>query len=126
MTTTTRRQLHQFGASEYLVKKVTKALTPIKKERRAYVYDLVEVIGSIRYFLDHTKLRPNTCQKLEIIIFRLNEIISANLKNVVAVNFVKPENSYQVSNPDELLALYKQILELEADIDERSGRQQNA
>jgi len=56
----TRKQLREFGASAYLVQRLTKALQPMGRQGRAYDYAVDQVIGAIRRLLTTPRVRKTT------------------------------------------------------------------
>lgn len=56
----TRKQLHDFGITDYLVKRLTKALKPRVLKGRAYEYNIQQVLDSIRSLMSTPKVRRTT------------------------------------------------------------------
>jgi hypothetical protein len=56
----TRKQLREFGTSEYLAKQLTRGLQPAGRQGRAYVYDVELVLTAIRDRLNAPRLRKAT------------------------------------------------------------------
>lgn len=56
----TRKQLHDFGITDYLVKRLTKALKPRVLKGRVYEYNIQQVQDSIRSLMSTPKVRGTT------------------------------------------------------------------
>ncbi|MBE9118632.1 hypothetical protein IQ249_22335 [Lusitaniella coriacea LEGE 07157] len=82
---TTRKQLQGYGATRYQAQVVTKNLTPVAKQNRAYAYALTDVITSIREYLQRPRIKATTRQTLEIVLQSLLE----RLGNVLQVPFTR-------------------------------------
>lgn len=103
---TTRIQLKGYGASQYQARLITQQLTPIDIEKRAYIYDLSDVILSIKKYLNNRRIKIQTRQKLESVLTVLLE----RLGNVVTVPFIR-------GTDPQLSQVSKQLFDKIADID---------
>lgn len=56
----TRKQLKNFGATEYLVQRITRTLQPVGKRGRAYEYKTEQVLRAIRYLIYAPQNRETT------------------------------------------------------------------
>lgn len=56
----TRRDIQNLGATKYQVEAITKRLTAIGVKKRAYLYDIEDVIQSIAKRRSHPKIRAKT------------------------------------------------------------------
>ena len=104
--TTTRKQLQGYGASRYLATVLTKDLTPVTKQGRAYAYVLSDVIISIREYKKRPRIKPTTSQTLENILRSLLE----RLGNVIQVPF-------NHGTDPEISQLAKQLIQAMSDTD---------
>jgi hypothetical protein len=75
----TRKQLKSFGATDYLIKRLTHSLAPVDRQGRAYVYDLAQVIDSVRDLLETSRLRQTTKAVLHHLKKQLSEFIAESL-----------------------------------------------
>ena len=80
---TTRKQLKGYGASSYHAEVITKNVTEVAKEGRAYVYTVSDVIISIREYLQRPRVKPASRQILEGIL----QVLLERLSNVIEVPF---------------------------------------
>ncbi|MEA5509310.1 hypothetical protein VB715_05980 [Crocosphaera sp. UHCC 0190] len=103
---TTRIQLKGYGASQYQSRLITKKLTPIDIEKRTYIYDLSDVITSIKQYLERPKIQSQTRRKLESIL----KVLLERLGNVVTVPFIR-------GNDPQLSQVSKQLFDKIADVD---------
>lgn len=71
----TRRQLKSFGATDYLIKRLTRSLQPADKQGRAYVYDTAQVIHEIHNLLETPRIRQTTKAVLTHLEARLSELV---------------------------------------------------
>ena len=69
--TTTRKQLQGYGASRYLVRRLTASLVPVAKSGNAYVYSLGQAIAAIRDYSSNPRIKLATKQVLEQILAQL-------------------------------------------------------
>lgn len=76
----TRKQLKNFGASEYLVKKLTKTLNPVKNKGRIHEYNTEQVCNSIRHLMNAPKIRKTT----KVVLVQLEIEISSLVENIIA------------------------------------------
>jgi len=90
--TTTRKQLQGYGASRYLVRRLTASLVPVAKSGNAYVYSLGQAIASIRDYSSNPRIKLTTKQVLEQILAQL----LTRLDNVA--RFVAGNGTTEVSN----------------------------
>ena len=104
--TTTRKQLQGYGASRYLATVITKNLTPVTKQGKAYAYALTDVIISIREYKKRPRIKPKTSQTLENILRSLLE----RLGNVIQVPFSH-------GTDPEISELAKQLVQAMSDTD---------
>lgn len=104
--TTTRKQLTGYGASRYQATALTKNLTPVAKQGKAYAYSLTDVIISIREYLQRPRIKPTTRQTFEDIL----PVLLERLSNVIPVSFGS-------STHPEISQLAKQLTQAMADID---------
>lgn len=87
--TTTRRQLQGYGVSRYYATKLTKHLTPLCRQGKAYVYALSDVIQSLRDNIERSRIQPKTRLTLEQIL----QLLLARLGNVLEVPFSRANTS---------------------------------
>ncbi len=80
---TTRQQLQGYGATRYQAEAITKNLTSVTQQGRAYAYAVSDVILSIRNYLLRPRIQPTTRQILEAVLKALLE----RLRNVIEVPF---------------------------------------
>jgi len=76
----TRKQLKTFGATDYLVKQLTKPLQPIGKQGNAYEYETKQVLDSIYYLMDTARMRKTT----RAILAQLKIEISSRVENTIS------------------------------------------
>lgn len=76
----TRKQLNGLGATDYLVKQLTKSLQPIGKQRNAYEYETKQVLDSIYYLIDTARMRKRT----RAILTQLKTKISSRVENNIS------------------------------------------
>ena len=81
--TMTRQQLKGYGTSRYLATALTKNLTPVAKQGRAYAYSLTDVIISMREYLQRPRIKSTTRQNL----FEILPVLLERLGNVIPVPF---------------------------------------
>jgi hypothetical protein len=77
----TRNQLKDFGASEYLVRQLTRELQPAGRQERAYVYSTEQVLSAIRERLDAPKIRKATKAILAQIEIEISGLIEKPISN---------------------------------------------
>lgn len=104
--TTTRKQLQGYGASHYLAYSLTKNLTSVTKQGRAYAYVPRDVIVSIREYKKRPRIKPTTSQTLEIILRSLLE----RLGNITEVPFTR-------GTDPEMSEIAKQLIQAMSDTD---------
>jgi hypothetical protein len=80
---TTRLQLRGYGATRYQAEAVTRNLTVVANQDRAYAYPVSDVVASIREYLQRPRIQPATRQILEAVLQALLERIG----NVIEVPF---------------------------------------
>lgn len=80
---TTRLQLRGYGATRYQAEAVTRNLTVVANQDRAYAYPVSDVVASIREYLQRPRIQPATRQILEAVCRDLLERIG----NVIEVPF---------------------------------------
>jgi hypothetical protein len=80
---TTRLQLRGYGATRYQAEAITKNLTAVANQGRAYAYPVSDVVASIREYLQRPRIQPATRQILEAVLQALLE----RLGNVIEVPF---------------------------------------
>ena len=80
---TTRLQLRGYGATRYQAEAITKNLTAVANQGRAYAYPVSDVVASIRQYLQRPRIQPATRQILEAVLQALLE----RLGNVIEVPF---------------------------------------
>lgn len=80
---TTSRQLCQYGASPYHARLLTQGLTPVGVQNRTYVYDLSDVITTLRAYLERPQLKAQTRATLELVLHHLLQ----QLDNVIVAPF---------------------------------------
>ena len=85
---TTRLQLRGYGATRYQAEAITKNLTAVANQGRAYAYPVSDVVASIREYLQHPRIQPATRQILEAVLQALLE----RLGNVIEVPFAGGTN----------------------------------
>jgi hypothetical protein len=85
---TTRPQLRGYGATRYQAEAITKNLTAVANQGRAYAYPVSDVVASIRENLQHPRIQPATRQLLEAVLQALLE----RLGNVIEVPFGRGTN----------------------------------
>lgn len=71
----TRKQLREFGASDYLVKRLTKGLPPTGNQRRPYLYDRMQVLESIRSLIEAPKIHKTTKAVLKQLEVKVSELV---------------------------------------------------
>ncbi|MBD2080724.1 hypothetical protein [Leptolyngbya sp. FACHB-17] len=81
--TITRKQLRGLGLSLYLAAAITKALKPSSQKGSTYFYAVTEVIGSLREYLQRSRIKPATRETLKPALDILLDLIG----NVVPVAF---------------------------------------
>lgn len=77
----TRKQLKNFGASEYLVKQLTQGLQPIARQRSAHIYDTAQVLDAIRDKLDAPNVRKTTKAKLAQLEIEVSGLIEPSVSS---------------------------------------------
>jgi hypothetical protein len=87
--TVTRQQLQGYGATRYHAITLTKNLTPVLRKSRTYVYSLSDVVEVIRDYLQRSRIKPKTCQTLNIIL----QVLLERLGNVIEIPFSCGTNS---------------------------------
>jgi hypothetical protein len=80
---TTRLQLQGYGATRYQTEAITKNLTSVSKQGRAYAYPVSDVIASIRDYLQRPRIKPTTSQSLKAV----SQALQQRLNNVIEVPF---------------------------------------
>lgn len=80
----TRKQLHDFGITDYLVKRLTKALKPRVLKGRAYEYNIQQVLDSILRLMSTPKVRGTTkdalaCLEVKVIFLVENAPVDERL-----------------------------------------------
>ncbi|MBD1808157.1 hypothetical protein H6F98_22260 [Microcoleus sp. FACHB-SPT15] len=85
---TTRLQLRGYGATRYQAEAITKNLTAVANQGRAYAYPVSDVVASIRQYLQRPRIQPATRQILEAVLQALLE----RLGNVIEVPFGSSTN----------------------------------
>jgi len=85
---TTRPQLRGYGATRYQAEAITKNLTAVARQGRAYAYSVSDVVASIREYLQRPRIQPATRQILEAVCLALLE----RLGNVIEVPFGRGTN----------------------------------
>jgi hypothetical protein len=79
--TITRKDLIHEGANIYLVRLLTRNLYPIRIDDGTNIYQLSDVISTVRHHLNHPRTKPQTCEVLETLlgrlIFRLDNVVRA-------------------------------------------------
>ncbi len=85
---TTRLQLRGYGATRYQAEAITKNLTAVVNQGRAYAYPVSDVVASIREYLQRPRIQPATRQILEAVYRALLE----RLGNVIEVPFGRGTN----------------------------------
>ena len=83
--TITRKELINEGANTYLVRLLTHNLHPLKVEGKTNVYQLNEVIATVRHHLNH----PRTQEQTKVILEELLGHLIQRLDNVVHAPFGK-------------------------------------
>lgn len=71
----TRRQLKEFGATDYLSNQLLKPLQPAGKQGRAYEYEISQVLDAIRRLSATPRLRKTTLAKLLELEVHLSRMI---------------------------------------------------
>lgn len=74
----TRKQLKNFGATDYLVKRLIKSLQPTGKKGRAYEYGVEQMLDSIRSMMDAPRIRKTT----QLALAHLEVKVSGIVKDV--------------------------------------------
>jgi hypothetical protein len=77
----TRKQLQEFGASEYLAKQLTRDLQPAGRQGRAYAYEVEQVINAIRGRLNAPKVRKATKAILAQLEVEVSGLIEEPISN---------------------------------------------
>ena len=72
VSTTTRKQLQNMGASPYHAVRLTQSLNPIGRRGRTYLYAIDDVIRSIQQYLNRPRLKKTTYSKLQKILKTLS------------------------------------------------------
>lgn len=85
---TTRLQLQGYGTTRYQAEEITKNLTSVANQGRAYAYPVSDVVASIREYLQRPRIQPATRQILEAVLQALLE----RLGNVIEVPFGRSTN----------------------------------
>ncbi len=85
---TTRLQLRGYGATRYQAEAMTKNLTAVANQGRAYAYPVSDVVASIREYLQRPRIQPTTRQILEAVLQALLE----RLGNVIEIPFGRGTN----------------------------------
>ena len=75
----TRKQLKDFGATTYLVSRLTKGFEPVGRQGRAYEYSTKQVLGSIRNLMASPKARKAT----KAVLTCLESKVSGLIENVI-------------------------------------------
>lgn len=78
----TRKQLKNFGATEYLVQRITRTLQPVGKRGRAYEYKIEQVIRAIRYLIDAAKNRETTKATLAYLEVKLSNMLESTFPDI--------------------------------------------
>lgn len=71
MKTITRKQLVEMGASKYQTEMITKTLQSLRKQGRAYVYDLFTVSDRCRELRENVRLRESTRNAIKALRWQL-------------------------------------------------------
>ena len=66
--TTSRRQLQGYGLSRFQSRAVTQQLTHCDRQGQAYLYEIREVITSIRNYVQRPRVQPETKSKLAMVL----------------------------------------------------------
>jgi hypothetical protein len=85
---TTRIQLRGYGATRYQAEAITKNLTVVANQGRAYAYPVGDVVTSIREYLQRPRIQPATHQILKAVLQALLE----RLGNVIEIPFERGTN----------------------------------
>ena len=91
-----RKKLKSFGASNYLVQKLTKTLKPVNKRGRLNEYDAEQVFNSIHHLMNAPKVRKTTkavLVQLEIKVSNLLENTTTDEKLLEAIQRVDEANA---------------------------------
>jgi len=80
---TTRLQLQGYGATRYQTEAITKNLTSVSKQDRAYAYAVSDVIASIRDYLQRPRIKLTTSQSLKAV----SQALQQRLNNVIEAPF---------------------------------------
>lgn len=79
--TITRKELIHAGANTYLVRLLTHNLHPLRIDEGTNIYQLSDVIATVRQHLNHPRTKPQTCEILEellgCLILRLDNVVRA-------------------------------------------------
>ena len=75
----TRKQLKDFGATEYLVQRITGTLQPVGKQGRAYEYKTEQVLRAIRYLI----YAPQNRETTKVNLAHLEVKVEGLLENII-------------------------------------------
>lgn len=90
--TITRKQLCSLGISQYQAKILTKSLSTVRREGRAYVYSVRDVIASIREYAERPRVLAKTRDRLEKVIEALRPMLG-NVTTIAPGHSTDPEMS---------------------------------
>jgi len=77
MKTIRRKQLIEMGASKYQTEVITRDLQPVRKQGRAYVYDLFSVSSRCRELMENKCLRGSTRDAVKALRWELLTVAEA-------------------------------------------------
>ncbi|PSB19735.1 hypothetical protein C7B65_10610 [Phormidesmis priestleyi ULC007] len=83
LKTVTRKQLRGLGLSLYHAAAITKVLKPSTQQGSTYLYSAAEVIGSLRQYMQRSRIKATTRETLKTALDILLDLIG----NVVPVAF---------------------------------------
>lgn len=83
LKTVTRKQLRGLGLSLYHAAAVTKVLKPSRQQGSTHLYSTTEVIGSLRQYIQRSRIKATTRETLKAALDILLDLIG----NVVPVAF---------------------------------------
>lgn len=107
----TRKQLKSFGATDYLVKRLTQALQPDRKKGRLYEYNTKQVLNSICSLRDTLKIRKTTKVTLAHLEIKVSSLIGStnNSRLLEAMRRASEANTQFEQTADEARKIAKEF-----------------
>ncbi|MGB7439708.1 MAG: hypothetical protein WA919_01455 [Coleofasciculaceae cyanobacterium] len=89
----TRKQLKDFGATEYLVQRITRTLQPVGKRGRAYEYKTQQVLRAIRYLIYAPQNRETTKATLAHLEVKIESLVEKTIPNECLLEVIQRANA---------------------------------